>query len=63
MALAKSIKAEADHNIANLSKMPGGKSKLGSGVRNLGVPAVFQGNLKIADQAAELEKLAGMLLR
>lgn len=43
IALANSIKAEANHNIANLSKMLGGKSKLGSGIENMGVPAIFQG--------------------
>jgi hypothetical protein len=60
--LAKSIKAEADHNIANLSKMMEGISKLGSGIENMGVPAIFQKNLKIAERAAGLEKLEGMLL-
>jgi hypothetical protein len=63
MALANSIKVEAENNLASLSKMPGGKSKTGLSIKNTDAPAVFQGSLKIAEQAAEVEKLAEMLLK
>jgi hypothetical protein len=43
--------------------MPRGKSKTGSSIKNTDAPAVFQGSLKIAEQAAEVEKLAEMLLK
>jgi hypothetical protein len=62
LAVAQFIKTHANNNISDLNKNACKKARLGRTLRSKVAPAVFDRDLKIAEAAEELEKLAEMLL-